>query len=122
MVQAPPAIELAAHGAELLDNSGPEDWACQIDLGELDLADCTACVLGQLYADEVDIAEEGYFNDGYDVGRTRLNLSTIQEAAEYGFDLLPGYERPLGYELSYAALDEAWTEIIARRQKEKRCK
>jgi hypothetical protein len=47
-------IDAARAGAEFLDEEYP-DWQTMIDLNDLDMNDCTHCILGQMY---------GYYGDG----------------------------------------------------------
>jgi hypothetical protein len=50
--------ERVARGAAWLDQKYPQ-WYAKIDLGTLDLGNCTQCVLGQVYSGVIPQAEQG---------------------------------------------------------------
>lgn len=88
----------AAIGAKLLDVLKP-GWAQRIDLDRLDLADCSACVLGQLFGD-------------FGVGAERLftmRPDTFNAAKECGFD-------KDGFAESWSSLNVSWRNEITKRQ------
>lgn len=91
------ALRKIEKGAALLNEKKPH-WYDDIDLGSLELADDTACVLGQLF---------GAYEDGVKYLFTEP-LFTERElcavSAEHGFDT-DGV-------VSYMVLTALWTELI----------
>jgi hypothetical protein len=84
-------------GAYLLDEQFPE-WRRQINLGILNLASSSCCVLGQLYGD-------------YARGKDNLGLWEDGAGSEYGFDF-PTDPAENSTTIVWRALDELWTEHI----------
>lgn len=89
-------------GAAWLDASGPEGWAGQIDLPELDILNTRKCVLGQLYGEEAD-GEPGYWYALY------YMLPSYATSREMGFS---------GTDQEMQALTEAWRRLILARREE----
>jgi len=83
-----------AKGAKLLDDNVP-GWRENVHQRYLDMADGTFCILGQVFAKDL----QGYFN-GYERGLAELDVS----ASEYGFDVGDGN--------TYVALGRAWEEEL----------
>lgn len=85
-----------SRGAALLDRTHP-GWAGQVDLAFLDLADCVACVLGQLFGAYADGCDEMNLNMG-----SELIEGDDETAPWLGFELpdglMPYALRPDGYE------------------------
>jgi len=102
------AAIVAARGAVFLDERRP-GWADEIDVERLDLAECTACVLGQLFdAPEIE--------DPFLVGRDTLGLN-------YRRVLFLGFDRASADDTwqdtpptRYDALNRAWAREIEARQ------
>jgi hypothetical protein len=97
-----------AAGAAVLDQHVP-GWRDRIDTDTLDLANCHACVLGQLY---------GNFIRGLEVvgpAGTSLTAKTLC-AAEHGFYAVGAGDDDLHQE--YQQLTDGWREEIARRRGE----
>lgn len=68
--------ERVRRGAQMLDRKNP-DWFNEIDLDVLDLNDCHACILGQLYGT-------------YSEGRYRIGLDwDLQATGSHGFTVWP---------------------------------
>lgn len=92
------ADERAAAGAAWLDKHVP-DWLNQIDTGRLDLADCSACMLGQIYRD--------YWNAP--LVKDGLGFEYCRQANALGFN------DELG---QYNELTDAWLRLIDERRSE----
>lgn len=88
-------------GIQLLYAKHGPDWVEKIDLDELQLSSGSACVLGQIYADEAS----GY-EDGYDYASSAvfddLNMS------DFGFTIAGKIYRDDDWE----QLQEAWEEAL----------
>lgn len=95
--------ERVARGVALLDRVRP-GWAQLVDLDRLDMQECAACVLGQLYGD---------FDDG-----CIANSLPLAAAAEHGFHhrLTSPRAGHRTVTAEYQALYEEWRRIIAWRQ------
>lgn len=89
-------------GAALLDNRLSNVWDLWINVGTLDIADPTLCILGQLFQD----------------CRTGLGVLGIGQAAEYGFNAWGDGEHGSGDE--YSSLTAQWRELIAQRRAQRR--
>lgn len=87
--------ERVAAGAAWLDKHRP-GWADAINLDQLDLADCTVCVLGQVYGD--------FWNAPLSDG---LPGEWTRRATEMGFADDHG---------RYTELNEAWAALIDERR------
>lgn len=91
-------------GAAWLDCVSP-GWDSQVSLTDLVLEDGSSCVLGQVFAEYADPDDDLY--NGYDW-------------ATENFDELDGDGRGYGFEyardVTYAELDQAWTELIEARR------
>ncbi len=81
-------------GAKFLDENGPTNWRQIIESESLDMLDCEACILGQLY---------GSFYGG----RTKLGIG-LASSEMYGFFIRESDSLP-----EWDALTEAWKEEIA---------
>lgn len=88
------------HGAALLDRR-QKDWRPRIDTYHLEMHDCDACVLGQLF---------GEFGNGLDILR-------IQEPKDeaYGFAVSHDDEEYFGFS-AWMELGRCWREEIRRRE------
>jgi hypothetical protein len=71
-------------GATLLDGVVP-GWARKINAASLKLESCTGCVLGQVFASEIN--ERSVCVNGYEAGRLALGLDSgpWSQAAAFGF-------------------------------------
>jgi hypothetical protein len=88
--------ERVERGAALLDAKRPGWWR-DIDLGRLDIWSCHDCIGGQL-------------DGGYDATMDLLGVWDVEEARDLGFD-----DRGLCPEDGeYAALTEAWRDLITK--------
>lgn len=95
-------------GATILDVFRP-GWADEIDLDRLDLADCYSCVLGQMF---------GEYGEGADqLFAMRADEDEIERAAyEAGFTADPVTAlRRGGRRLNYGNLTKAWRREIEKR-------
>jgi hypothetical protein len=63
-----------ARGAEVLDDELGPGWPLLLDLGKLDMANCQACVLGQLMGD-------------YELGLEKLTACDYYGGSDLGFDI-----------------------------------
>lgn len=125
--------EAVANGAQLLDERLPGWWR-EITLEELSLADCGACVCGQLAHTASVRAFDAYqFLNGYDRATTFLGLrwitmdrpDTIGADYEYGFNVKPYDAEFFGdwdpeewhdtIERTYNALEAEWVLAITAR-------
>lgn len=86
MKQIPDEIKA---GMALLDEKAP-GWREKIDLEELDLGECHACILGQVF---------GHYNAG-----KRALAEADNEPVRYGFDCHP---------TNYDLLTQAWKEALS---------
>lgn len=102
------ATERVAAGTAWLDEHRP-GWHREIDLYALDMMDCNACVLGQLYGT--------YVNAPLPEKTTPLSGKTVSGfsvlAASMGFTALTGSSNPLA---EFAVLAQQWRQVIAGRQ------
>jgi hypothetical protein len=90
-------------GAGLLDQHQP-GWVDRIDLDRLNLRDCFACVLGQLFP-----------GDYYATVHDTLGLNWA-EAAAHGFNVdADGHLNEEAEEAEYEELAAAWRELIGAR-------
>lgn len=115
------------NGIALLDEKMPGWWR-KIDVEELDLSQCTACVLGQMFADDANLTREAGYESGYDFGQEALGLATIVggripgpgDVDYYGFDVPTHVTDSLGNWLSldraYAILTRMWAAAIRSRR------
>lgn len=98
-------MERVERGAAWLDEHEP-GWELKIDLGELNLASCYKCILGQVY---------GRYENGLKVlARDLLESSIYAERVDVmeenlGFDI--GFDEPI----IYADLGKSWTSLIKER-------
>ena len=104
-------------GARFLDENEP-GWVDKINLDELDMGNCTCCILGQVGDRPVGNRYEDYFDL---LTRYRQQHGEFSPA-QFGFDLWP-YEPtvdgPHVYGRSaklYRILKSAWTERIVYRR------
>jgi hypothetical protein len=96
-------------GATILDVFRP-GWASEVDLESLDLEDCKACVLGQLFG-------------GFDVGAEKLFAMRHTEDGLPGgvadASIAAGFSLPIGGIwqglIKYSNLTNAWKREIAKR-------
>ena len=104
--------ERVARGAALLDDRRPgwwrEDRHRSIDLDELDIDDCTACVLGQLYRTPDPSL-------GYDEGLGQLGITARGEAATCGFIAADGLRSEV-WQVESDRLGAEWSLLIAGRR------
>lgn len=101
--------ERVAKGAALLDREYP-DWWQIIDLDALALASPCRCVLGQVYAHEVEPGGDGEdYEDGYDYAINQVpDLASHDE--HYGFDDDPESG------VTYSELTAEWRRVIEARR------
>lgn len=100
-------------GIALLDEKGPADWRERIDLGKLDLAYMSRCILGQVFGD--------FYAGARDLGFKEEWAWYVNErdTAPYGFwrdASLPdayGDEDLQESEDEYAQLTAAWKAALA---------
>ena len=83
-----------ARGAALLDELVP-GWVTEVDLAWLKLADCSECVLGQVF-------------DNYTFA---VKLLGLEDPASYGFDLAPEESDD-----DWPDLNAAWHSLILARK------
>lgn len=107
--------EAVARGVALLDDKRPGWWQ-KIDVAELEMDDCSQCVLGQLFqraTNSVSVLEYGRaYGDG-------LGALGIVDGREFGFDLSEvDFNNPRAYPERWDALRELWVEVIKRRYDE----
>lgn len=111
-----------ARGAALLDEKLP-GWVERIDLGELDLANCFGCVLGQTFYNEWDEAHldiRGGITP-YDFGAAELfgfeatsaAALLAREPGVYGFTGIP---EEADKEATFDALTAEWKRLILARR------
>lgn len=97
----------AERGATFLDEHDPS-WGDKVDITRLDLGDCQACVLGQIY---------GYYARAVKLfglsldGETRLGFNVTYDMLARAAD---GDEAPKNG--AFDELTAAWREQIARRR------
>ena len=89
----------AKAGATLLDIVRP-GWADQVSPERLDLSDCQACVLGQLYGNYTEGVEKLF--------AMAENGTRYTVADRAGFDVVPG--------TTYSTLTKAWRREIEKRR------
>ena len=99
-------IKEVTRGAKFLDEVIP-GWYLKIDLGTLNLALGSQCVLGQLCPRE--LLDQ---TSPYDALRTKLNLSH-QDTVNLGFNIGSAIGLPESH--SFYQLMEAWTEEVKDR-------
>lgn len=102
-------------GATILDVMRP-GWADEVDPETLDLGDCEACVLGQLFG-RYSIGAEKLFamrNTGTVPTCSSISCGVGDAAYEAGFDAssIDDPDKPI---LSYSNLTAAWRREIAKR-------
>jgi hypothetical protein len=88
-------------GALLLDSLAP-DWAARVDVNEIRMADCSRCVLGQLFGNYV-VALIKFWN-----GTGRV---AVDQASSHGFAFEWGFLESAEDE----ALTDAWIAEIEQR-------
>jgi hypothetical protein len=103
--------ERVERGAALLDERRP-GWLDLIDLDRLDLTSGCDCVAGQAGGGEPG---------GYTETLAILGLSAGDDEIEHGFDAEADVDLPVGefsaaISREYAALTEAWRDLITRRR------
>ncbi len=92
---------MAAEGAKLLDERGPEGWARKIgDFDTIDMSAGRQCALARLYGSYID-------------GKNALRIGSY-DAINHGF-LIDKDQRDEGLERDYALLKEAWRPLIEQR-------
>jgi hypothetical protein len=99
----PKVRDRVARGAALLDEKRP-GWAAEIDLDDLEMGSCFSCVLGQLFGEFADGADELFPDDWV----------ASEEDVRHGFDApanLASWEANGLYE----SMDAAWSLEIRRR-------
>lgn len=84
-------------GAAFLDERAP-GWLARVNVADLDLGSCFACVLGQLGGDYRD--------------ETRRLGMNLEDAIQCGFNV-PEDENALKERLQYEALTDEWRKYIA---------
>ena len=97
-------MKTVERGAELLDKVQP-GWEDKIDLDELDLSSCSACILGQLYMDAHPRTRNPV--EAYDRKRAELGIDPWA-ASRYGFTTWG-----IG---TYENLTAAWRRLIQQRK------
>jgi hypothetical protein len=109
--------ERVTRGAEFLDEHDPDWWKNDvpnaIDLGQLDLADGSSCVLGQRCPLEVTFDEDKYGAYLSNLVHGQDVLPGVLEiwAGEMGFNTPPGTGAA-----HYGQLTAAWRKLIAARR------
>lgn len=93
------ASERVQRGSELLDREVGDEWYLRIDLDNLSISQCKACILGQLYGHYFDGKSELFGN----------NIEAIRQAERHGFHCVNGDD-----------LTEEWKREIERRREEQR--
>ena len=89
--------ERAEAGADYLDYHLGNEWVLDINLTDLELADCGRCVLGQEFGN-------------YYTGLDKLGIGYDQDAEHFGFTL------PLDRDDdTWQELTAAWVEVISAR-------
>lgn len=104
-----PAADRVADGAAWLDLHQP-GWTALVDVDLLQLDDPEECVLGQVFGDY-----------------RRVDLLTLGEAIEYGFESFEVFDVEPGggadyqaLDADYDALEDAWQDLIGRRHADAR--
>lgn len=106
--------ERVEEGAKFLDKKVP-DWATMLDLGALELGDCSQCVLGQLY---------GHYDNGVvalDITCEEYTTEPEQESWRLGFEVgpYPGYQGSArdeeNQQAEYDALRDEWIVAVKKR-------
>ena len=103
-----------ARGAELLDRHRP-GWMLELDLANLDMSSCQACVVGQIMGDYTDGLEK------------MIGPHEVLYGEEYGFDLpVRAHEfvyvfgsdleaQEIARTVMYQKLEREWTHFIKDR-------
>jgi hypothetical protein len=87
-------------GIRLLDEN-LLNWRKRIDVNELDLSECTSCVLGQIFYD-------------YHTGLHHFNMRDIDTIEWHAFGLnLDAEEQPNKYRIEYEQLNKLWKEALS---------
>ncbi|HEX7277873.1 MAG TPA: hypothetical protein VF244_10905 [Acidimicrobiales bacterium] len=95
-------IRRVQEGADWLDVYAP-GWLDLVDLARLAMDDCTACILGQVFANRVTFDSEGHSETGYDAG---YRLGADMYALGFNDPTPAGLED----------LHEAWAALITERR------
>jgi hypothetical protein len=98
-----------ARGMALLDEERP-GWEAQIDLDRLELASDCGCILGQIFASEID----DYYTSPYEKGLVTLDIDGPQKEADLGFYARPKPDAPDW--LDWLGLEDEWVRQITRRR------
>jgi hypothetical protein len=88
----------------LLDRYGPADWRSRIDPSTLNMASCSYCIGGQVFAQAAEQAP-GQYNTGFNVLMDMLEAVHPQAEAYWTMD-----DYAFGYPLE--GLKEAWIEAL----------
>lgn len=91
----------AKKGAALLDRELGPDWPYRINLKDLDLAQGSVCVLGQLYGEHYCTVRDRLFGEAY--------WSAVAASTAHGFTV--PHSKPFEFE----KLTRAWGRLILRR-------
>ena len=101
--------ERVQRGKELLDAEVP-GWRDQVAPGELQMEDCQACVLGQVFTDfwtgtdQLDISAKDEYALGFN--------SWVGEAAYYRMRELGAGKLSVLIDAEFRALENEWLEVI----------
>lgn len=101
--------EAVIRGAELLDDIEP-NWYKRIDQAKLDISDCTACILGQMYGEFVGPAMR--------IFHTSNASAAAETSIDYGFEAASarvGNNFGRRNTTEYMILTHYWNEQIEKR-------
>ncbi len=89
-------MKASSRGAYFLDANGPKNWRGDIEVESLNMRDCQACILGQMY-------------NFYSIGCRVLDLWSEEDQVSLGFTL-----NSIDDDMSeWQKLTEDWIEEIA---------
>lgn len=108
--------ELAANverGARLLDEHDPL-WWLSIDPAALEMADCSRCIIGQLFGVDDNLTGSSTYFEATKVlfGHDVVSWATAEQEVAHGFDLACPYESVEG---AWDLLRDLWVDAVKER-------